>query len=170
MFPALFEAKDHVGRRCASRNQRQCDYEKWSCLFDANQCIHCFSFPRLKLIFEIAGPEEAKEPGGEKVLHLIQIRLAPPSVRKCFGFCQNNSSPPMPYLSSRNAVNFSSARTLNLFYRGMCISPIALHHLRVTSAHFNLCPYFLYADGQRFNLPLLSFVNRLLFVVPTVLF
>ena len=69
----LFKAKDHVGRRCGSRDQRQCDHEKWSCVFNANQWIHCFFLPfPLELIFEIAGPEEAKNPA---VLRLIQIRF-----------------------------------------------------------------------------------------------
>jgi len=67
------EAKDHVSRRCASRDQRQCDHEKWNWFADANQCIHCFFFPSpSELIFEIAGPEEAKNLA---VLRLIQIHF-----------------------------------------------------------------------------------------------
>jgi hypothetical protein len=44
----LFEAKDHLSGRCSSRDERQRDHEKWSYVFDANQCIHLFPFlPRL---------------------------------------------------------------------------------------------------------------------------
>jgi hypothetical protein len=45
-------------------------------------------FSPLGYICAIAGPEEAKNLGGENVFRLIQIRLAPPSLEKTSQACQ----------------------------------------------------------------------------------
>src|SRR5438067_13433412 len=88
---SFFEAKDHVGGRCGSRDQRQCDHKNWSCVSNANQCIHCFPSP-FDLMFELAGPERAKN---------LAVDKSPPdsdplSVAEygkiVFRFVQNNSS------------------------------------------------------------------------------
>jgi hypothetical protein len=66
-----------------------------------------FLFPA-ELVFEFARPEEAKNPSGGNVLHLIQIRLAALSFEKSRGARQAKNRDPIANSSSTNAVNFSS--------------------------------------------------------------
>ena len=69
-----------------------------------------FSAP---LVLVVAGPEETKYPAGKKVLRLIRIRLATPSLTKIRSVSQDNSAQVRTAdSSSGNAVNFSSAHTL----------------------------------------------------------
>jgi hypothetical protein len=67
---------------------------------------------------KIPAPEEAKNLGGERVLRLIQIRLATSSVEKITTACQASSlRPRITDSNSTNALSFSSARTTNAFRR-----------------------------------------------------
>src|ERR1700730_6329196 len=84
-----------------------------------------FLFPR-RVDSAVAGLEEAKNPAG-KVLRLIQIFLTPPSFEKISPVRQVNS--PQPRIadsSSRNAVSFSSARTMDRFPLPRCGSAIQI--------------------------------------------
>jgi len=73
--------------------------------------VLAFLFPA-ELVFEFARPEEAKNPSGGIVLHLIQMRLAALSFEKSRGARQAKNRDPIANSSSTNAVNFSSACTI----------------------------------------------------------
>jgi len=74
-----------------------------------------FFFPA-ELLLESAGPEEAKNLAGEKVLRLIQIHLTTVEFEKIPPACQDNSRQGWIAISiSIDAVSFSSARTTKRF-------------------------------------------------------
>ena len=93
---------------------------------------------------------------GEEVLRLIQIRLSDAEFEKISLTCQAN----LPQAqtadsSSKNAVSFSSARTIKRFPSSRCASTIQIFrplesallivadHLRRRFARFKLCAHFL---------------------------
>jgi hypothetical protein len=65
--------------------------------------------------FRVAGPEEAKNLGGAKVLRLIQIRVAPPSLKESRRLVKTILQPRIADSASRKTVSFSSARTTKRF-------------------------------------------------------
>ena len=96
-----------------------------------------FLFPRCVRFWD-CGSEGGEEPQRGNVLRLIQIRLATPSLQKISLGCQANSTQPqIADSSSRNAVSFSSARTIKRFPSSRCASATKI-----------VCPLELIVDTQ----------------------
>jgi hypothetical protein len=67
--------------------------------------VLAFLFPA-ELVFEFARPEEAKNPSGGIVLHLIQMRLAALSFEKSRGVVKQKTATPSPIPAPQTQSTF----------------------------------------------------------------
>jgi hypothetical protein len=83
--------------------------------------MHCSSFLSLfELIFAIAGLEKAKNAAGKRSPPDPESAFTTPSMRTCFGVCQNNSL----------AIKIADPS---------CTQQFALHPPRTTGIHLVIC-------------------------------